>query len=316
MSSEQPARATTKRKNGGKKNGPRVLVVYKKSALQTNVRERKNEHITKLVEAGHRSVSRMREAHDAHVGTLEETKDALDALGVRSSFRFRGDDELVEEFDLVVTVGGDGTLLWAARWVGAHTPVVAINSAPGDSVGHFCAGLKGDVKTTLAAAIEGELRAARLTRMMVTIDGEVVSRRILNDALFSHVCPAATSRYLVTHQRGDGAVSEEHKSSGVWIGPAAGSTAAQLSAGGRVLPPQSRRLQFVVREPYLPPEGSYQLVRGLVEPEGAFEVVSKMREARVYLDGPHQAHDVRWGTHVRFERSEDSLQLLGFPRGH
>lgn len=312
MSVSQGKRRSHPGKNGAR---PRVLVVYKKSAFQTNVKERKNEHIAELLRREDESVARMREAHDAHVGTLEEARVALDELGVASTFRFRGDEGLVEEFDLLVTVGGDGTLLWASRWVGASTPVVAINSAPGDSVGHFCAGAKGDVKSTLAAAIAGELRVSRLTRMQVHIDGELASKRVLNDALFSHVCPAATSRYILTHRAADGSrVTEEHKSSGIWVGPAAGSTAAQLSAGGRVLPAQSRRLQYVVREPYLPPESSYALVRGLVEPDGSLEALSKMREARVYLDGPHQYRDVRWGSRVRFSRSDEPLHLLGFPR--
>jgi hypothetical protein len=196
---------------------PRVLVVYKKTAWQTNVKERRNPRYLQLVKEGHQSVERLEAAHRAHQETLEETHRALDALGVRSVFRFRGDEGLVEGFDLVVTVGGDGTLLWAARWVGPEQPVVAINSAPGDSVGHFCAGRKGSVEASLAAAISGRLRAFQLTRMSVELDGEVVTRRVLNDVLFAHSSPAATTRYLVRVDEGRRIVAEEHKSSGLWV---------------------------------------------------------------------------------------------------
>lgn len=297
------------------RDAPRVLVVYKKSAYQTNVKERKNARFLELLERRDSTVDRLIEAHRDHIETIEEARAALESLGCRAAFRFRGDEELVLDVDLVVTIGGDGTLLWAARWVGTKIPVLAINSAPQDSVGHFCAGVKGSVHQTLEAAISGQLREVKLTRMEVELDGEVLTRRVLNDTLFAHVSPAATTRYLLRHERADGTFSEEeHKSSGLWVGPAAGSTAAQLSAGGRVLPALSKRLQYVVREPYVPPEGSYSMTRGLVEPGEQLVVTSKIREGRLFMDGPHRVRDVRMGARVVMRRSDEPLSLLGFPR--
>ncbi len=293
-----------------------VLVVYKKSAYQTNVKERKNARFVELLERKHASVSRLVAAHDQHQETLDETRAALDLLGVRSSFRFRGDEGLVEDVDLVVTVGGDGTLLWAARWVGPHTPVLAINSAPDDSVGHFCGGKKGSVRTIIARALGGELPKTELSRMEVTLDGEVVTRRVLNDVLFSHLSPAATTRYVISHERKTGrALSERHKSSGVWIGPSAGSTAAQLSAGGRVLPVASKRIQFVVREPYQPGRSRCRLARGLVDEGERLRLVSEVREGRLFIDGPHRVREVRMGSEIVLKRSREPLTLLAFPRG-
>lgn len=296
--------------------GPRILVVYKKSAYQTNVRERKNPRFLELLARKDPSVARLVEAHDDHQATLEEAHEALAKLGVRATFRFRGDEGLVEDFDLVVTVGGDGTLLWAARWVGAGTPVVAINSAPLDSVGHFCAGKKGHVRTTLARALAGELHRTELTRMQVRLDGEVITRRVLNDVLFAHPSPAATTRYLLCHEpKGRaGARSEEQKSSGVWIGPAAGSTAAQRSAGGKVLPIASRKLQYVVREPYHPGGRRIAMVRGLVGERDQLRIVSKIREGRLFIDGPHRMCDVRMGSQIVLSRSSEPLTLLGLRR--
>lgn len=300
---------------------PRVLVVYKKSAWQTHVKERKNARFIALLKEGNVVTERLEEAHRQHQATLEETKAALDALGVRSVFRFRGDEGLVEEFDLVVTVGGDGTLLWAARWVGADLPMVAINSAPGDSVGHFCAGKKGHVQETLARALEGKLHASNLTRMEVKVAGEVVTRRVLNDILFSHASPAGTTRCVLRLDKGDGKViEEEQKSSGVWVGPAAGSTAAQRSAGGKVLPAESTQLQYVVREPYVPDDGSGKRLRGprlrlgTIHPKGALTILSKVRDGRIFIDGPHRVRDIEMGGEIVLRASDEPLTLLGYPR--
>lgn len=299
---------------------PRVLVVYKKSAWQTNVKERKNPRFLELLQRGHESVDRLEAAHRAHEQCLEETRRALADLGARAVFRFRGDEGLVDGFDLVVTVGGDGTLLWAARWVGSETPVVAINSAPDDSVGHFCAGRRGKVREVLEATLRGGLPAFRIARMEVAIDGDVMTRRVLNDVLFAHASPAATTRYLLRVDDGRRTAYEEQKSSGLWVGPAAGSTAAQRSAGGAVLPAESDLIQYVVREPYVPDDGSGRSLRvpklrvGTVPRAGAIGIVSKVREARLYVDGPHRVRDVPIGAEIWLRASDEPLTLIGYPR--
>jgi len=306
VSSKRTARAS---------DAPRVLVVYKKSAFQTNVRERKHPRFVELLAKKDPSVARLVEAHEDHQATLQEAHEALDGLGAQAVFRFRGDEGLVEDVDLVVTVGGDGTLLWAARWVGVGTPVIAINSAPHDSVGHFCAGKKGHVRAILKRALEGSLRKTELTRMQVVLDGEVVTRRALNDMLFAHPSPAATSRYLISLEPRRGkARREEQKSSGVWVGPAAGSTAAQLSAGGSVLPVTSKKLQFVVREPYKPGGRRIAMPRGLIGEGGRLRIISKIREGRLFIDGPHRMRDVRMGSEILLSRSDEPLTLLALPR--
>jgi NAD+ kinase len=297
-------------KRNGENGRPRVLVIYKKSAYQIYVRERKNEHIRGLIEKGDRTVEHILSADQAHAETLEEARTALRELGVKGVFRYRSDEGIVEDFDLVVTVGGDGTLLWASHRVPPSVPVLAINSAPRHSIGYFCGGKKGEVKTVIAQALAGELRGTSLTRMKVERDGEVLHRRVLNDALFCHASPAATSRYIL-RARGE---EESQKSSGIWIGPAAGSTAAQRSAGGRILPPNSRRIQYVVREPYHPPSGSYRLRRGLVEPGEKLVIHSQIREGLVFIDGPHVVHEVSMGATLTLSRSEEPLTLLAFPR--
>jgi NAD+ kinase len=288
---------------------PRVLVIYKKSAYQIYVRERRHERIQQLVAAGEPAALQLLRAHEDHMRSLEAARQALVSLGAAAKFRHRSHDAHAKDVDLVVTLGGDGTLLWASHLVGGDTPLVAINTAPRASVGYFCAGKNADIAAVLADALAGKLRETSLTRMQVTLDGKRISSRVLNDALFCHECPASTSRYGLHFGR----IAEEHKSSGVWIGPAAGSTAAQHSAGGKILPIRSRNLQFVVREPYEPNGTAYRLRKGLVKPEASLMLQSSMRAGRLYLDGPHDVQAVEMASKIEFRRSPESLTLLGFP---
>jgi NAD+ kinase len=125
--------------------------------------------------------------------------------------------------------------------------------------------------------------------------------------LFCHECPAATTRYLL--KRGD--LEESQMSSGLWAGPAAGSTAAVRSAGGRVLPIGSQKLQFVVREPYHRGDARLQLQKGVLAADEELTLVSLIREGQLYFDGANRVQAVDIGSEVTFSRSPETLHLLG-----
>src|SRR5262249_14992177 len=115
------------------------------------------------------------------------------------------------------------------------------------------------------------------------------------------------SRYILRIEHGE----EDQRSSGLWVGPAAGSTAAQRSAGGRVLPLSSEKIQYVVREPYTPAGGRFRFAKRLVEPDHVLVLRSKMREAKVFLDGHRIVHSITIGDVLNLRRSADSLTVLG-----
>ena len=287
---------------------PRVLVVYKKSSYDIYVRERRNTRVQELLEAGDASVANLRRAHEHHRDALLQARTCLQKLGARATFRYRSSRTAVDEFDLVVTLGGDGTLLWASHWTGSQCPIIAINTAPKDSVGHFCAGTSQQLEDMLADALAGRLPVVRLSRMSVLVDNELVSSRVLNDILFAHTCPAATTRFELEHA-GERRV---FKCSGIWVGPAAGSTAALRSAGGRVMAIGSKRLQYVVREPYFTAGADRSLSKGFVEPSDTLKVTSHIRQGRLYVDGPHQGCVIDIGSHVALKLSHEPLSLLGY----
>jgi NAD+ kinase len=298
---------------------PRVCVVLKRSSWRKWVEEEKDARIAKLLASGDETVRRMRPGHEDHTSTIEEVRRALHDLRVDAAFCDQPHGFRVEgRCDLVVTVGGDGTLLAVSHGIGAGTPLLGINSAPSHSVGFFCAAQKGQAKAALAAALEGTLRRVELARMRVELNGRALHDRILNEALFCHASPAATSRYILKLLR-DGdhervVAAEEQKSSGLWVGPAAGSTAAQRSAGGKVLPLTSPRLQFVVRESYQANGHALEMTLGLVDEDETLQIKSKMRQARLFLDGDHIVHEVTIGDVVAMRRSAEPLVVLGLSR--
>jgi len=300
---------------------PRVSVVLKRSPWRKWVEEERDARIAALLEAGDETVARMGPGHRDHLETIGEVRSALAEIGAEASWHDRPNGFRVEgRCDLVVTVGGDGTLLAASHGIGSGVPLLGVNSSPDHSVGFFCAAKKGSVPQALRAALDGTLRRTELTRMRVDLGRRRLHDRVLNEALFCHASPAATSRYILRliGERDRVLKEEEQRSSGLWVGPAAGSTAAQRSAGGRVLRLSSRKLQFVVREPYRhrdsPNAGAPRITLGLVEEGQALVVKSKMRQARVFLDGDHIMHEVTIGEVVTMRRSDQPLVVLGLAR--
>jgi NAD+ kinase len=296
-------------------NRPLVVVVSKRSNYERFIQDQRDPRAISLFQRRDVSVARWRKAHLAHQLTLKRVQQTLRALGAKITvLRSPGAVFDASDASLVVTVGGDGTLLAASHHVGS-IPILGVNSSPMHSVGFFCPAHLGNLEPTLARALDGTLPSVLLSRMQVSVNNRICSRRVLNEALFCHAIPAATSRYIVSFA----GKSEEQRSSGVWVSTAAGSTGAARSAGGKLLPFASRKLQLVVREPYLearrdPAPVPISLDHLVFEPPETLTLLSKMEDARLYLDGPYRQMPVGLGDRVVCSVSDEPLHVFGLGR--
>jgi NAD+ kinase len=290
----------------------RILAVHRESAYSEVAARGGGGRISGLLDHRDPLVADMLRAHERHAISMRSIREELERrTGVDATWRHDWSDLDPDGFDLIVTIGGDGTVLHASHSIG-DTPVLAINSSPETSVGYFTAGGAAEFAGLLDRFLAGDLPSASLYRMEVRVNGELIGARVLNDALFSHVVPASTTRYVL--RVGDAA--EEQLSSGVWVCTAAGSTAAVRAAGGKAMRSGSRRLQFVVREPG-PFSGAGgmrlpALVKGFAPCGCRLSIRSKTSSARLYLDGPHLVHPIDFGDEVTFGGAARPLRLLGY----
>jgi len=182
--------------------------------------------------------------------------------------------------DLIITVGGDGTVLAASHFAG-HCPIFGINSAPQTSTGFFCLAGPQNFRRYLGTILKGKRRPVLLPRLEVKINGEKLPYPALNELLFACRLQGETARYRIRI----GKREEEQKSSGVWVATGAGSTAAIYSAGGKKDSPYSKRLQYWVREPFLYPKNNYRLVKGFLKLRQKITLISEMRSGMIFIDG-------------------------------
>lgn len=294
----------------------KILVIYKKSALQL-AKERKNKRILELVKKNDPSVADYKEADLHHFATLEILKANLKKY-FKTDFRYRANAVKVNEYDLIATVGGDGTFLWASKFVGDKVPMIGINSSPQTSVGFYTA-VKSVPHTDLFDFISDLAEDVAMSRKVVNrlkieVNGEVVQDRVLNDVLFTASHPAAMTKYILKAP-GDGAdvVVEDQRSSGIWISGPGGSTGANLSAGGWILPLNDCRMQYVVREPMKNYVWGHEhrMTHGFWKKGQKLEIVCKTRKAILACDGTTITIPVTTGDVIEITHSDEPLTILG-----
>lgn len=304
---QQPSGFTPLRPPEGRR--PRVLLVYKRSLYELYVEEHRDDRIMELLAGGDATVESLRHAHERHTDGLRQAMAAFQDAAVDLETCYRGDLERIDaEVDLLVVVGGDGTLLDASHHV-AQTPLLGINSDPVSSVGFLCSEVAANTASLVRHYLEGALGLRPLNRLEVRKDGRRLGPLALNDVLVTHTCPAAASKYTLTF----GSTSEKQVSSGIWISTAAGSTAAIHSAGGQRVALSDARIQFVVRELYEPPGRRHEIRGGFVPPGQVLELAPRMRTGMLYFDGAHVTEPITYGETITFGVSESPLRQVVAP---
>lgn len=280
--------------------------------VKTPVVDRRGEP-ARLAQAGQGSAQQLLAAAQTHEQTLAEVIRELTERGI--SHRQERVDSLgaparraIAGARLVVSVGGDGTLLTSSHWV-RDGYLLGVNSAPGDSVGYFSLARKENFAAILDQISQGVLRPLSVVRLAVTLDGRLLPELALNDVLAVHEHPAATSRYVVRL----GEKAEEHRSSGLWIAGPAGSTAGIASAGGRRMPLLSHRIQFRARELYRAPGRIYQMASGFIASGKSLLVESRMEKGWLFLDGARTSYRFPFGAKAEVRVSPEPLHLFTDP---
>jgi len=212
--------------------------------------------------------------------------------------------------DLVIVVGGDGSILGVSRdLAGSGVPVVGVNRG---SLGFLAAIAPGDIEEKFEQILSGDYSIEDhflLEAQVFRDDVLVSSSTALNDVV---VNPSSMSRMMEF----DLLVNEEfvynQRSDGIIVASPTGSTAYSLSAGGPIMHP---RLDAVVVVPMFPHTltsrplvvsgDSTVMVRIIDAAEGAPQLSC---DSQINL--PLEVGDV-----VKVGKSEEPLNLL-YPAGH
>ena len=213
-------------------------------------------------------------------------------------------NDLVAASDLIVVLGGDGTLLSVARALDSHSvPILAVNFG---SLGFLTEITLEELFATLQSVLAG--KASSQPRMMIDIEvlrenGCFADYRALNDVVLTK---GALARIIDIDVNIDGQFVATYKADGLIVSTPTGSTAYALSAGGPIVYPTLGAMLVT-------PIASHTLTfRALVVPDGVtVEMSLKATQESVYLTVDGQVGLALKGEdRIRVRKSAIALELI------
>ena len=213
-----------------------------------------------------------------------------------------------EGCDLVIVLGGDGTLLAAARAIaGREIPLFPVNLG---HLGFLTAITVDELYPELERALKGEYRVAarRMLRCELHRDQRVVAEyEALNDVVLTK---ASLARMIEVETRVDNHFVCTYRADGLIVATPTGSTAYSLSAGGPIVFPS---VSTLVITPICPHMLTNRPV--LVPDESVINIISHAENGQAYLTIDGQVGEpLLLGDHVICRRSEKSVHLIRPPR--
>jgi NAD+ kinase len=213
-------------------------------------------------------------------------------------------DQLAASVDLLLVLGGDGTMISAARLVGErHVPVLGINYG---NLGYLAEFRMEEMFPALEYILAGDYRLEHRQMLAVELfrgDERLMQSRVLNDVVINK---SALARIIEIEAYLNGQFVNSFRADGLIVSTPTGSTAYNLSAGGPVIYPS---MNAVVITPICPFTLSN---RPIVVPDDALielRLQTPDEEVVLTLDG-QVGRPLMAGDRVLIRKSETTFDIV------
>ncbi|MBN1368223.1 MAG: NAD(+)/NADH kinase [Dehalococcoidales bacterium] len=239
----------------------------------------------------------------------EELHNYLSATGIAtwtcSAWEEKKARSLLDDTGLILSIGGDGTILRAAQVViGTEIPITGINLG---NLG-FMTELKTDeINTRLAALLQGEGWLDKRTVLEAAVPAEKATGLMrtvyaLNDVVLAR---GAIVRMVTIETTVDNEPFITYRADGLIVATATGSTGYSLSAGGPILHPHATEILMTPILPHL------RRAQSLILPESTVIALTlkSANQATLSIDG-HINLPVSTGETITIKRSTHTVSFL------
>lgn len=209
--------------------------------------------------------------------------------------------------DLLLVLGGDGTLLSVARLVGAHdVPILGVNLG---GLGFLTEVTLEELYQALDAVFQGTYEVTQRILLSATVhrQGERIAEYVaLNDAVINK---GALARMIELETHIDGEYVTTFRADGLILSTPTGSTAYSLAAGGPIVYPTLRAL---VVTPICPHTLNFRPL--VISDAATVEIVQGSANENAYLTLDGQVgFTLRHRDVIKVVRSEHTITLLKAP---
>lgn len=228
-------------------------------------------------------------------------------VGLLPTVRAVSENDLPTAVDVLMVLGGDGTMLRAVRLLnGAQTPVLGVNLG---SLGFLACVAQSELAQAMQSLADGNFNVEKRAMIDITIERKgkpSLQHRALNDAVLDH---GISTRILTLEIEVGGDPIGEFMCDGVIVATPTGSTGHSLAAGGPVAHPGSRVLVISLICPHT------LSTRPLVVPDDSEIVLRVARcigSALISCDG-RQGEPMMPGDCARLCRSKQDALFVSLP---
>ena len=152
----------------------------------------------------------------------------------------------LNNIDLVIAIGGDGTILSASHYL-LDCPLLAVNLSPETSEGALATLSILQLDKKLDEILNNKHTTENLERIQILINSSILPLLALNEVFIANEKAYLVSKYKIKFKDKE----EIHKSSGIIASTGTGSTAWFKSANGLPFSQQSKFIRFIIREPFI-----------------------------------------------------------------
>jgi NAD+ kinase len=237
---------------------------------------------------------------------VKKFKEKFNLKNIEVFNSFDIEEQNLADIDLLIVLGGDGTLLGIARSLNDsfNSPILGINIG---NLGFLSSVDISDIDIALEKLKDGKYKF--VDRMMlnckVESDDNKEELKALNDVVLARGTLSRMVKFTIFV---DGKIYSTFKGDGLIIATPTGSTAYSFSAGGPFIYPD---LELITITPICPHTKSMQTI--VLKADSIIEICTDHEEEEIYLtvDG-QKAINVNHETSVKISKNEKGVKLLLF----
>ena len=218
---------------------------------------------------------------------------------------FQGVEDAPDDFDYLISIGGDGTFLESIMFLkNFDIPVIGLNSG---RLGFLANISKEEISVAIQSIIRGEYKLDKRSMLLLESQSEAFGN--FNFALNDATIQKKDSEMITIDAYLDGEFLNTYFTDGLIVSTPTGSTAYNLSVGGPIILPGSDN--FVI----LPIASHNLTVRPLIIPDSKeikLEVRSRSGNFLVTVDNRTVVMDAKYNTFV-IRKASFSLKMLQLP---